>query len=136
MNGLSIPGIEDMPHETADERYARRRRDPQAHAVAVEQAAQAYATFHGWDWPSLSDYPVPEGMHAELVRLEARQKIRYFARIMVEAFECHLQQGGQDREAEARQRLLLLDQLETDTTRRLLLKPKPFPSILSQRKGD
>ena len=110
---------------SADERYLRRRKDPISHAVAVEHAAQAFATFHGWDWPSLSDYPVPPGMHAELVQLEARQKIRQLARVMVDEFERHLQVGGQDRAAEAWQRAMILDQLETDTTRRLLLKPKP-----------
>ena len=119
----SIPEAE--PLETSDQRYLRRRKNPQAHSVAVEAAAQAYATFHGWDWPSLSDYPVPPEMNAELVRLEARQKICYVARIMCDEFERHLQQGGRDRDIEQTRARLIREQHEHDTTRRLLLKPKP-----------
>jgi hypothetical protein len=115
----------------ADARAAARRCDPIAKAVAVEMAAQAYATAQGWTWPDLQGVSVPPGGNLELARLEARQKIRFYAKVMVQAFDRHLQDGGSDGQPHLEDRCVadIKAQREHDDARRLQLKPKPLSIV-------
>lgn len=107
-------------------RGAMRQCDPCAQDVAEEMAAQAYATEQGWDWPSLHGMMDTSGRPRELVVIEARQKIRHFARVMCRAYVKHLQDGGVDEghSFEESFREAVKRQNAEDAERRLALKPK------------
>lgn len=118
-------------------REAERRADPIARGVAIEKAAEAYATFQGWTWPDLSGF-APVTADIELAKLELRQKIRAVARTMVEAYERHLILGGVDGQPHHEDAVIdaIKTQRHQDEQQRLIRKPKPsLPGINGGKVG-
>ena len=82
-------------HEFRSEaRGVLRHLDPVAKAVAIERAAEAYATTRGWDWPSLHGYAVHPGTDLALARADMRLRIRFLAKATIAAYDRHLQEGN------------------------------------------
>lgn len=109
-----------------DARAAERRCDPVCRAVAVERAAEAFADAQGWSWPDLKGYTTTAA-DPELAKIEARQKMRYFAKVACQAYDDHLSKGGVEGHPELEDNCArdIRAQREDDAARRRTLKPIP-----------